>query len=126
MRKLIVVAVASATFGGMIAALATAAIQSQASPRAIAAAVQKVQDTKSENELGAISSRLATIAQTLGTTAQQAHADEAATAAAIKQESHYQGLDASDIYEQLVTICRNTLPSPNFGPLCPFSLPPLR
>ena len=39
MHKLIAVALASATFGGTIGAMATAAVQSHASPEAIAAAI---------------------------------------------------------------------------------------
>jgi hypothetical protein len=51
MRRLIIVILASSTFGGVIGALATAATQSQASPSAVASAVLKVQDTKAEQDL---------------------------------------------------------------------------
>jgi hypothetical protein len=44
MRKLIAVAAASATFGAMISALVTTAVQSEADARAVAAAVQQVND----------------------------------------------------------------------------------
>lgn len=52
------VALASGAFGGAVGALATAATESQASPTAIAAALQRVQDTKAEQRLGTISSEL--------------------------------------------------------------------
>ena len=58
MRKLILVSLASATFGGTIAALATAAIQSQATPEAIAAAVQRVSDSNAQASLRAINAKL--------------------------------------------------------------------
>ena len=58
MRKLMLAVVASATFGGTIGALATAAFQSQASPAAIAAAVQRVQDQSAEQSLGIVSRNL--------------------------------------------------------------------
>jgi hypothetical protein len=50
--------IAAGTFGGTIGALATAAVQSQASPGAIAAAVQRVQDQKADNTLQSINSKL--------------------------------------------------------------------
>ena len=62
MRKLVIVALASGVFGGVMGALATAATQSQASPEAIAAAVQKVQDAKTENQLVAVNAKLARLA----------------------------------------------------------------
>lgn len=61
MRKIIMVALASSTFGGVLGAIATAATQSQASPAAIAAAVVKVQDQKAERSLATIANRLATV-----------------------------------------------------------------
>ena len=54
MRKLILVALASGTFGGAVGALATAATESQANAQAVAAAVQKVQDKSAESALAAI------------------------------------------------------------------------
>lgn len=56
MRKLITVALASSVFGGAIGALATAATQSQASPAAIAAAVQRVEDIKADRTLREVKS----------------------------------------------------------------------
>lgn len=52
MRKLIMIAAACSVFGGTIGALVTAATQSEADPKAIAAAMQRVQDQRSEKELG--------------------------------------------------------------------------
>jgi hypothetical protein len=50
-RTLLASVAASAVFGGAIGALATAATSSQASPQAIAAAVQKVSDQTAQREL---------------------------------------------------------------------------
>jgi hypothetical protein len=60
-RRIILVALASSTFGGAVGALATAATQSQASAGAIAAAVQKVQDQKADRTLATISNKLGTL-----------------------------------------------------------------
>jgi uncharacterized phage infection (PIP) family protein YhgE len=60
-NKLIALALASATFGGAIGALATAAVQSQASPEAIAAAVQRVSDSNAEQSLRSIDAKLTTL-----------------------------------------------------------------
>lgn len=67
MRRLIVIVVASSTFGGAVGALATAATQSQASPAAIAAAVQRVQDQKAERTLSQIKTELSTTASSAAT-----------------------------------------------------------
>lgn len=54
-RTLALAIAASSVLGGMIGALATDATQSQAiTPAAIAAAVQKVQDTSAESTLAAM------------------------------------------------------------------------
>jgi hypothetical protein len=58
MRRLIIVVLASSSFGGVVGALATAATQSQASPTAIAAAVQKVQDTHADSALNEIRGKI--------------------------------------------------------------------
>lgn len=58
---MLIIALASGAFGGTVAALATAAIQSQADPQAIAAAVQRVQDTKAERALDGMSQKLGQI-----------------------------------------------------------------
>jgi hypothetical protein len=50
-RLLVASVLASATLGGAVGALATAATTSQASPQAIAAAVQKVSDQTAEHYL---------------------------------------------------------------------------
>jgi hypothetical protein len=50
-RTLITAVAASATLGGAVGALATAATTSQASPQAIATAVQRVQDQPAERYL---------------------------------------------------------------------------
>lgn len=125
-RKLAAVAIASGVFGGITGALATAATQSQASPQAIAAAVQRVQDTNAERTLATISQRLGSMSGTLSSAAQAINTQGAAISAAVKLESHYQGLDTAAAYNELVAICRNTTPSPNYGPICPFNAPPSR
>jgi len=58
-RKMVVAIVASGVFGGMVGALATAAVQSQASPQAIAAAAVRVKDSAADRSLKTISSELA-------------------------------------------------------------------
>lgn len=65
MRKLIAVALASSTFGGVIGALAVAATQSQASPGAIAAAVQRVQDRSAEQALRSVNGNVARLESTV-------------------------------------------------------------
>jgi hypothetical protein len=57
-RTVAAIAIASGTFGGTVGALATAAVQSQASPQAIAAAVQRVQDSAADRSLRSISGTL--------------------------------------------------------------------
>jgi len=54
LRTLLISIAATAVLGGAVGALATAATTSQASPQAIAAAVQKVQDRAAERDLQAI------------------------------------------------------------------------
>lgn len=58
MPKLIALVIAAAIGGGIVGALATAAEQAAASPQAIAAAVARVQDTKSEQSLAKIATSL--------------------------------------------------------------------
>lgn len=67
MKRLIIVALTCSVFGGTIGALATAATQSQASPRAIAAAVQRVEDQSAERSLRQIGKSLRTTTGRLGT-----------------------------------------------------------
>jgi hypothetical protein len=67
MRRIIAIALAAGTFGGMIGALATAAVQSDASPGAIAAAVQRVSDSSSEQSLRGINAKLGTVGTQLAT-----------------------------------------------------------
>src|SRR5258708_4848882 len=62
MHRVILVVLASSAVGGVIGALATAATESQASPQAIAAAVQHVQDQSAERSLANVAGKLATIA----------------------------------------------------------------
>jgi hypothetical protein len=57
-RTIIIVALAAGTFGGMVGALTTAATQSQASPQAVAAAVQRVSDTNLTAAVKALGSKL--------------------------------------------------------------------
>ena len=70
MRKLIAVAAACSVFGGVVGSLATAATQSQASPTAIAAAVQRVQDQSADRSLRGIKSDLDTLGGRIHTLAQ--------------------------------------------------------
>jgi len=58
LRTIAAVAIAAGTFGGTVGALATAAVQSQASPQAVAAAVQRVSDSNAEKTLRAINTKL--------------------------------------------------------------------
>lgn len=66
MTKLILAVVASSIFGGAVGALATAATQSQASPAAIAAAVQRVQDQNADHTLGQIKAAITSSTKDLG------------------------------------------------------------
>jgi hypothetical protein len=68
-RAIAAVALAAGTLGGTIGALATAAIQSQASPQAIAAAVQRVSDSNAEQSLRSINAKLGTVNTNLATLA---------------------------------------------------------
>ena len=60
-RSIIAIALAAGVFGGTVGALAASAVQSQASPSAIAAAVQRVKDQNAEASLRSISAKLATL-----------------------------------------------------------------
>jgi hypothetical protein len=106
--RLLGLLVAASTLGGTIGSLATAATQSDASPQAIAAAVQKVRDSGAEQTLRSIESRLGSVEQEVA----QFHTDSATAAVAItqavKRASTYAGQDASALYLQLLQICRNT------------------
>jgi hypothetical protein len=64
---IVAVALAAGTFGGTIGALATAAIQSQASPEAIAAAIQRVSDSSAEQSLRGINAKVGTANTRLAT-----------------------------------------------------------
>ena len=86
-RTLIAVVAASATFGGVVGAALTAATESQASPAAIAAAVQRVQDTKAEATLQTVAADLKVLDGTL---------------------SNAYGTTLYDIEQNLASICRNT------------------
>jgi hypothetical protein len=74
-RTIAAVALAAGTFGGTIGALATAAIQSQASPEAIAAAVQRVSDANAEQSLHGINAKLGTANTELATLNTNLNAD---------------------------------------------------
>ena len=114
MRKLIAVALASSVFGGTIGALATAAVQSQASPQAIAAAVQKIQDQAAERSLKSISSKLGGMKDGLGALHSDLQTMSTAVGTitpAIALVSHYAGAADNAIHLQLEQICRNTAPS---------------
>jgi hypothetical protein len=67
-RTLLASVVASAVLGGAVGALATAATTSQASPTAIAAAVQKVRDVQAESRLATMQTTLEAINVDLGGT----------------------------------------------------------
>jgi hypothetical protein len=88
-RTILAVALAAGTFGGTVGALATAAAQSQASPEAIAAAVQRVSDLKAENTLRTISSSLRSEQTTLAI-----------------------------VERYLGQVCEDTAPGPNFDLAC--------
>ena len=65
-RVLALCVAGSSVLGGSVGALATAATSSQASPTAIAAAVQKVSDHAAEARLAAISHTLESLNSDLG------------------------------------------------------------
>lgn len=92
-RTLILAVAASGAFGGTIGSVVTAATQSQASPSAIAAAVQRVQDSSAEATLRRVDSDLATLN------------------AALQFDGHSAG------YE-LFAICEHTRPSLGTGLEC--------
>ena len=121
--RLLAALVAASTLGGTIGSLATAATQSEASPQAIAAAVQKVRDSGAEQTLRSIDNKLGAVQQGVA----QFHTDSATAAVeitnAVKLASHYAGLDTSDTYLELVAICRNTASNPV---VCPYNSPPIR
>ena len=123
MRKLIVVALASATFGGMIAALATAAVQSQASPEAIAAAVQKVEDASAERSLRDIDSatgRISAATATISAATSPLHGDLQGIASTLQSTNVRIGLVGAlpTLQGLLVKICENTLPAGGFTADC--------
>jgi hypothetical protein len=110
-RKLAAVALASGVFGGMTGALATAATQSSASPQAIAAAVQRVSDTRAHQQLAAISSKLValpSLSAALSSIDTDVKAQGQAIASAVNRASTYTGQDDNALYLYLQQICRNT------------------
>jgi len=66
-RTVAAMVVVAGAFGGTIGALATAAVQSQANPQAIAAAVMKVTDQRAESDLRTIGSDLKGLQGNMGT-----------------------------------------------------------
>lgn len=110
-RKLAAVAIAAGTFGGITGALATAATQSQASPQAIAAAVQKVQDSAADRSLSNIASTLSSIKTQLAPLS-TIHSDLHSLRNDVYQASYRSALSAhfesSAAFLWLQQICRNT------------------
>jgi len=97
-------------------------VQSDASPEAIAAAVQKVQDSTADRALASISHKVGNLASAVS-------AQGIAISGAITLESHYQGSDALSLYRQLSSICLNTVSAPNAANaslICPYDPPPSR
>lgn len=106
MRKLVVVALTSSAFGGVIGALATAATQSQASPAAIASAVQHVQDQKAEGTLRSINGQLGAIKSNLGMLSTALHSPTGGSLALL-----------STVAQDLFSICQENSSGP-FGVQC--------
>jgi hypothetical protein len=102
LRTIAAVALAAAVFGGTIGALATDAVQSQASPAAVAAAVQRVSDSNAEQSLRGINAKLATANTVL---------HNLGTALGILQ-SDLDTRFGHGIGRNLQQICQNTAPSP--------------
>jgi hypothetical protein len=89
-RTLLASVAASAVLGGAVGALATAASTSQASPQAIAAAVQKVSDPSAERALRLIAVRSGTWEE-IASSAKEATAliqQVETTANEIRRETH--------------------------------------
>jgi hypothetical protein len=105
---------AAGTFGGTIGALATAAVQSQASPAAIAAAVQRVQDSRAEHTLQSIEGTLKQVSTSLGTlpTIQsEIHLLRGNVYDANYRSAQTAWQDALASFLYLQSICRNTAQS---------------
>jgi ABC-type thiamin/hydroxymethylpyrimidine transport system permease subunit len=97
-----IVALACATFGGVVGALATAAVQSQANPAAIAAAVEKVQDKSAETSLAAINSKLTTVSSRLASVPGLS----AAIATDIYQLDSQSYVDSNALFNELKLVCQ--------------------
>lgn len=110
-RKLAAVAIASGVFGGTAGVLATAATQSQANPEAIAAAVQKVQDSSADRSLRSIQSSLGSIASSLSTVAANTHSLRSDVYAADYRSAQSAWLETNALDLWLQQICRNTAPN---------------
>jgi hypothetical protein len=111
-RTIAAIALASGTFGGSIGALAAAAVQSQASPQAIAAAVQRVTDSQAERSLRTISGAL----RSLGSTANTLRAELQTL------DRSFSGTINSPLYtiqSQLFDICLNTISGGGVPVTCP-------
>ncbi len=111
-RALVAGMLAAATFGGTVGALATAAVQSQASPEAVAAAVQKVQDQTADRTLSTISSKLGAMKSTLSAIESHMVIVDRALSSTINSPLYR-------IQDQLFDICLNT----NGGGTVPVACP---
>lgn len=113
MRRVALAVIASGVFGGVVGALATAATQSAASPRAIAAAVQHVQDASAERSLRSIDSDLSHLNSAV--TTQLGYIDED-----INHNADVATNNVDDLYLELYKICENTSGT---GGICPYNYP---
>ncbi len=102
MRRIVIVALACASFGGVVGALATAAVQSQANPAAIAAALQKVQDKSAETSLAAISTKLTTVSNRLASVPGLS----AAIATDLYQLNSQSYVDSNALFNELKLVCQ--------------------
>ncbi len=102
MRRLLLCALASGVFGAMFAT----AMQSQASLAAIAAAVQRVQDTRAETDLKTIAGQLTTIHTDLMTLEQTITTSAQTTTNAVKNASVTASSDATALWAIASDTCR--------------------
>jgi hypothetical protein len=110
-RTIVAVALAAGTFGGTIGALATAAVQSRASPEAIAAAVQRVSDSNAEQSLRGISAKLGTANGTLKSLGADLSTVQTDLAMLDRTLGNASGGAIFNIADNLRLICQNTSPS---------------
>lgn len=117
LRRLILVSAASAAFGGVVGGLVASASQSEASPRAIAAAVMHVQDAQADRALTKLAAAVSSGTQTTNTNLTALGAAAGAITTAINAQGHDQGTDDQALLELLDGICVNTQGSSPKEPL---------